>query len=348
MEIKKSFAGFATVLGMTVALATGLFARETTAEENLLTVVSFGGAYQAAQHKAYMVPFAAATGVKVVEGEYNGDYGLLRVRATAASPTWDVVSVESGPALRGQIEGMFAPLPDTLLAELPLVTQARRPAAAGHLMFATILGYNTDGAGPKPTNWQDLWNTKTLPGKRGLRNNPRGTLEIALLADGVATDKLYPLDVDRAFRKLDKIRDDLVFWDSGAQPLQLLANHVVAMTSVYNGRIWDARQKEKMPVAWTMSQGLFELEFWAVPKNSAHKKEAFQFIRYSLEKQQQADFSNAIAYAPTNTESISLISPEVKSSLPSGDGDQVIVDAEWWAANEDKVSARWETWKLGK
>ncbi len=314
-----------------------------------LTIVSFGGAYQDAQRLAYMTPFSAKTGIKIQESEYNGEYGLLRQRATAPTGTWDVVSVESGPCMRGGHEGILAALPNRIFEGKQLVAGAKRPYAAGHLVFSTILAYRRDlfPAPNIPRNWADFWDTKRFPGKRGLRRNPRGTLEIALLADGATPDHLYPLDVARAFKKLDELRPQLVFWESGAQPIQLLANKVVTMTSAYNGRVWDAATKERLPIAWQFNQGLMEVEFWAVPKNSQNKEAAFNFIDFSLEADRQADFANTIAYGPTNVAALPLVHKDILSAIPSSPEalpSQVPVDAEWWAANESKVSVQWDQW----
>jgi putative spermidine/putrescine transport system substrate-binding protein len=311
-----------------------------------LTVVSFGGAYQDAQRAAYMTPFSQRTGVKIVEGQYNGDYGVLAERARAPASSWDVVSVESAPALRGEREGIFLPLPARVYDGLNLSPAAKRAGAAGHLRFSTILGYRNDTPAPHPQTWRDFWDVKRFPGKRGLRNNARGTLEIALLADGVDPQHLYPLDVDRAFRKLDQLRGQIVFWESGAQPVQLLANRTVVMTSVYNGRIWNGQVKERLPLGWSMSQGLLEVEYWAVPKNVAHPERAFDFIRFSLEPAQQAAFANAIAYIPTNQDAQGLIAKDVKAAVPDTgpSGGQIDVNADWWAQHEAEVAARWQQW----
>ncbi|MDP2433153.1 MAG: ABC transporter substrate-binding protein [Pseudomonadota bacterium] len=317
--------------------------------KNSLTVVSFGGPYQEAQRTAYMIPFSKKYGIALTEGEYNGEYGLISQRARATSGSWDVVSVESGPALRGGAEGLFKPIPEGLLDGLNIAPAARRKFSVGHLSFATILAYPEALGKQAPSSWIDFFDLKKYPGRRGLRNNPRGTLEIALLADGVAPDKLYPLDVERALHKLETIRSSIVFWDSGAQPTQLLANNSVAMTSAFNGRIWSAKTKDKLPVGWTFKSGLYEYEYWAVPKNAPHPDLAFRFIRFSLEKDAQADFANQIAYLPTNLDAMPLISPNVRSAMPGGSDkqDEVIVDAEWWAQNEGQVGARWERWMAG-
>lgn len=315
-----------------------------------LTVVSFGGPYQEAQRAAYMQPFSADAGIVITEGEYNGEYGLMALRARASQGAWDVVSVESGPALRGEREGIFQPLPESLLDGLNIAPAARRRSSVGHLSFATILAYPTAPGSRAPTSWADFWDLRRFPGRRGLRNNPRGTLEIALLADGVPADRLYPLDVDRALAKLDQIRSQIVFWDSGAQPVQLLANRAVVMTSAFNGRIWTARNVDHLPVGWTFNGGLYEYEFWAVLRNSRNPQGAFRFIRYSLGREPQANFANRIAYLPTNLDALALIRPEVRSAMPSGAqrGGEIIVDASWWAQHEAEVSAKWERWRSAR
>ena len=316
-----------------------------------LTIVSFGGAYQAAQRKAYFAPFSEEFKVRVVEGDYNGDYGILKQRATAPTGSWDVVSVESAPCTRGMQEGIFQELPPSVFQGISLIPEARKPCAAGHLTFSTILAYDRErfpDSDAAPASWTDFWDVKRFPGRRGLRNNPRGTLEIALLADGASADKLYPLNLERAFAKLDELRPHLVFWESGAQPVQLLANKTVVMTSAYNGRIWDAKVKEKLPVEMAFRQGLMEVEYWAVPRNAPNREAAFHFIAFSLQANRQAAFSNEIAYGPTNPDALAFISNEVKDALPTAASvlpSQIPVNAEWWAENEAQVSARWEQWQ---
>ena len=348
--MKKNTAYF-IVAAIIVAIVVGVFLENQNgaSKQKSLTIVSFGGAYQAAQRKAYMEPYSQQSGTQIVEGEYNGEYGVISQRSTSTKGSWDVVSVESAPALRGQQEGIFAPIPKRVYDGLPIIDAARRTSAAGHLLFSTILGYRMD-LKEKPTSWKDFWDLEHYPGKRGLRNNPRGTLEIALVADGISPNDLYPLDVERALSKLDTIREDIVFWESGAQPIQLLANEAVVMTSVYNGRIWDAKVNEKLPFGWILSGGLLEVEYWVVPKNSDNKEKAFDFIRFSLQSGAQAEFANIIAYIPTNSSAMSAVSADIKMAMPDtqASGDQVIVNAQWWSANQEKVSARWEAWLVNK
>jgi putative spermidine/putrescine transport system substrate-binding protein len=312
--------------------------------------VSFGGAYQAAQSKAYMKPYASQRGIRVAESDYNGDYGLLQQRASAPVGAWDVVSVESAPTERAGREGLLRELPASVFKGLHLTPGAQRPYAAGHLVFSTVLAYNTNAWPGKqpPASWSDFWDVQKFPGKRALRNNPRGTLEIALLASGVDPKHLYPLDIDKAFSFLDRLRPHLVFWSSGAQPVQLLANGEVAMSSAYNGRIWDAREKQKLPLGWSWRNGLMETEYWAIPKNAKNPEEAEKFIAFSLQARQQANFANEIAYGPTNLDALPFVTAEITRAVPNSPEalpTQIPVDADWWAQNEAAVNARWEQWQ---
>lgn len=318
-----------------------------------LTVVSFGGAYQEAQSKAYMKPFAEMTKATVTEATYNGEYGILSNRATSPEGVWDVVSVEAVPTARGARESLFLKIPDSIYSGLRLTSGAAGEYAAGHLVFSTVLAYNQTtfpDTLTAPRSWADFWDVSKYPGKRALRNSPRGTLEIALLAAGVRPENLYPLDTKLAFEQLDKLRPSLVFWEAGAQPPQLLSNGTVTMTSAYNGRVWFAKQKEGAKIGWTLNQGLMETEFWVVPKNASNPDLAFAFIRFSLQAPEQAQFSNQIAYGPTNLDAVPNVSKDIMAALPNSPAAlslQIPVNFDWWASNQSTIEAEWEQWQSG-
>ena len=120
----------------------------------------------------------------------------------------------------------------------------------GAIVYDFVLGYDKDKLKTAPKSWADFFDTKTFPGKRGLRKGAKPTLEFALIGDGVAPKDVYKMlgteaGVERAFKKLDTIKNDIVCWEAGSQPIQLLASGEVAMTSVYNGRIDAANLNDK-------------------------------------------------------------------------------------------------------
>ena len=78
------------------------------------------------------------------------------------------------------------------------------------------------------------------------------------MAAGVPADKIYPIDIDKAFASYDKIKKDVVkWWDTGAVPIQLLTDREVVMTSVWNGRM-AALQAAGVPAAISWPQGLLK------------------------------------------------------------------------------------------
>jgi putative spermidine/putrescine transport system substrate-binding protein len=147
-------------------------------------------------------------------------------------------------------------------------------------VYSFIMAYDGDKIkGDTPKSWSDFWNVKKWPGKRALRKGAKTTLEIALMADGVAPKDVYkvlgtPAGVDRAFKKLDELKPNLVWWEKGSQPPQLLASGEVAMTDAYNGRIAAANEKDKknFKIVWT--NNLYTIDSWVIMKGSPNKAQA--------------------------------------------------------------------------
>src|SRR4249919_3866956 len=223
-----------------------------TALSRDLAVVSWGGAYQDAQREVYFKPFTAQTKIPMAEENWDGGVGTLRAKIQGGNNNWDVVQVESDELLLGCEEGLYEKLDWTKLGgKDKYMPDAVNDCGVGAIVYSFILAYDGDKIkGDTPKSWADFWNTQKWPGKRALRKGPKTTLEIALMADGVAPADVYkvlgtPAGVDRAFKKLDQLKPDLVWWEKGAQPPQLLASGEAVMVDAYNGRIDAANTKDK-------------------------------------------------------------------------------------------------------
>ena len=194
-----------------------------------LTVTSFGGAYQDAQRKVYFEPFKQATGIDLVEDVWNGGVGAIRAKVEGGGQEWDVVQVEAEELVIGCEEGLYEPIDwDAVGGKEQFIDAAVNDCGVGAIVWSTVLAYDGDKiTEDPPQSWADFLDTEKFPGKRGLRRHPKYTLEFALMADGVPPDQVYevlrtPEGVDRAFAKLDEIKDDIIWWEAGAQPPQLL------------------------------------------------------------------------------------------------------------------------------
>jgi len=326
-------------------LACAVLAATGAAQAQDLTVISFGGATKAAQDKAYFKPFDASGAGKVIAGEYNGEMAKVKAMVDTNSVTWDLVEVESPELARGCDEGMFEEIDPAILGKAEdYVPGAVSNCGVGFFVWSTVLAYNADKLKTAPTGWADFWDLKKYPGKRGLRKGAKYTLEVALLADGVPADKLYPLDLDRAFKKLDSIKKDIVWWGGGAQSQQLLASGEATMGQFWNGRIY-ALQQDGAPVGVSWKQNLVMADFLVVPKGSKNKDAAMKFLAEASSAKGQADFANLTAYAPVNLDSVGQLKGDLAPNLPTAYAkDQITLDYAYWAKNGPAIAARWNEW----
>lgn len=317
-----------------------------------LTVISFGGATKAAQEVAYFTPFREATGEKLVAGEYNGELSRIKAMVDIGQVTWDVVEVESPELLRGCEGGLFEPLDPALLKDAGVfLDQALQPCGMASYVWSMVMAYDPKRLQAQPQSWQDFWDTERFPGKRGLRKGAKYTLEIALLADGVALKDLYqvlatPEGVKRAFAKLDQLKPHIQWWEAGAQPPQWLVAGDVVMTAAYNGRI-AAAQKEGVPLTVVWNGSLNDPDYWAVVKGSRNKAQALDFIRFASQPQTQKAFSEQIPYGPVNQAALELLSEEVRLQLPTAAENLAQagqVDAEFWVDHGEELEERFNTW----
>lgn len=345
------------------ALLAGLaIAGVTTAATaaDTITVVSWGGAYTNSQIKAYHEPWMAKTGNKINSEDFNGGLAQIRAQVEAGNVTWDVVDLELSDAVLGCDEGILEPLP---LDELPKGadgTPARQDfidgtlhdCAIGEIVWSTVFAFDKSKLPAKPTKIADFFDLKKFPGKRGLRKSPRANLEWALMADGVPTHKVYATlattdGVERAFKKLDTIKDEVVWWEAGAQPPQLLADGEVVMTSAYNGRLFDAIANEKKPFEIVWDGQVWDIDLWAIPKGTKNKAAAWDFVKFATGTKPLADQAKYISYGPVRKSSFPLVAAEMQPHMPTAPANfknPLQNDFNFWADYGDELNERFNAW----
>jgi putative spermidine/putrescine transport system substrate-binding protein len=216
--------------------------------------------------------------------------------------------------------------------------------------FSTVIAYRTDKfGGKKPQSWADFWDLKAFPGPRALQDSPVQNLEFALLADGVPADKLYPLDVERAFKKLDQIKKSVVtWWSTGAQQVQLLVDGEAVMGTVWNGRV-PPLKKEGKPVDIIWNGGALQLSYWAVPKGAKNPKEAMRYMATRLDPEKGAELVKDSPYPGFAPGLIEKLSEDVAKLLPIHPDNvklQYTFSPEYWSEHRPKLTERWAAWLL--
>jgi putative spermidine/putrescine transport system substrate-binding protein len=342
MMIKGSVAAF---------VAAGVLATAAYASGSL-TVVSWGGAYQEAQRKTIFKPYAEKTGATIKEEEYNGEVAKIRAMVESGTVSWDVISVDTPTALQGCDEGVLETLDySKIIDKAKILPGAALDCAIGSDVYATIFAYDTAKLPDGPTTINDLFDLAKFPGKRGLQKSPMVNLEWALIADGVEKDKVYevlgtPEGVDRAFAKLDTIKSQVVWWEAGAQPPQLLADGEVIMSSAWNGRIANAiKEGKSFKIVWDAEQT--DLDLWAIPKGTPNLDKAYEFLAFASSAEVQSALAPEIPYGPTNMDAVALVEPELAKTLPTHPDNLALAypfSAEFWGDNGEELRARFNTW----
>jgi putative spermidine/putrescine transport system substrate-binding protein len=323
-----------------------------TGRQRELVVASYGGAYQDAQRKAFFEPFAKRYNVTIREENHSGDLAKIKAMVESGSVIWDVIDVESNMVLRGARQNLYEKIDYLLIPQTELLPEAIHEYGVATCFWSTVMAYNTKHFPESrihPKNWVEFWDSSKFPGPRSLRKSPISTLEFALLADGVEKSNLYPLDVDRAFKSLDRIKNDVsVWWEAGEQPAQLLASGEVILASAWNGRIYNARKAGK-PVQEIWEDGLIDADWWVIPRGSKNRDLAMKFIAFASEARPQAEFTKYIPYGPVNKKAIDEIPQYILTDLPTSPDNvkkQVFLNSKWWDENLDMVQERWQKWLL--
>jgi putative spermidine/putrescine transport system substrate-binding protein len=317
-----------------------------------ITVADVGGAPGAAIRKAFCDPFEKETGIRAASVAHDADPTTqMKLLVDTKSYIWDVsMLTQAHVGYLTKPKEYLDPL-NIGADEVPgIVPGMLKPTWFGFSVFATLLAYRTDKFGGNgPNNWVDFWNVQKFPGRRGLYKGVAGMLECALMADGVPPDKLYPIDVDRAFKMLDKIKPHVnVWWTSGAQNTQILQSGEVDMSDTWGARAFAAIEGGA-PVKMVWSEGLYSTDGWSIPKGTPRADLARKFVRFCMKPEQQAIYSNTVANGPTNQRAYEFIKPErakILATSPENIKGLAASDETWWAANRAKMVERFNDWLL--
>ena len=346
-------------------LSTALCALAIPAGAQEITVMSFGGAYGASQMEAYHKPYMAMTGIKINSVDADNPATPLKAMVEAGNVTVDVADLEPSDLVRLCDEGALEILP---LDDLPLAPNGATwqedfveggiyECGVGTIVYSTLIAFNEEKT-PDVSAVGDFFDLEKFPGKRGMRKTAKFALELALMADGVEPADVYevlgtPEGVDRAFAKLDTIKSEIVWWEAGAQPPQLLADGEVVMTTAYNGRIFNAMIEENQPFKNLFDGQILDFNLYVIPKGAPNKDAAWEFIKFATDTQRLADQAKFISYGPARKSSFELVGlfrdgkTEMGPHMPTNPAyldRSLTTNIEFWADHDIELSERFNAW----
>jgi len=356
--------------GAALALAPVATAQEMA---DSMTLVSWGGAYQESQVNAYASPYQSLhPDVEITWDESSPEaVAKLRAQNEAGNIAWDLVDVVAADAMRLCDEGLamevdhdelLAPAPDGTDAEDDFGDLIVSDCFIPQIVYSTTLAYRNDVEAweSEPTDVCALFDTENFPGTRTLERRPINNLEWALYCDGVAKEDLYDVleteeGQDRAFAKLDEIKDQTIWWSAAAEPPQLLADGEAVLGSSYNGRWFSAIEEQDQPLSMLWDMQVFDLDGWIIPAGLPEERLARvkDFVYFATDTQRLADQAKWISYGPARQSSAPLVETHAELGIemaphmptdPENAANTLLYNYEWWADYRDDLDAKFQSW----
>jgi len=359
-------------LSLLAAVSAGLVATASTAsaqqdngsggDSDALTILSWGGSYAEGQRKAYIQPFAEKTGIntEVADYVYGGDFADIEEEVKTGTPKWQVVDISLSSALRGCENGYLEPISPAMLPPAPDGTPAMEDflpntlheCAVGQYIWSTMWAYDKGAVDETPESLEDVFNVGAFPGQRGMQKTAKNNVEWALMADGVDPTQVYKVlnteeGKQRALDKLDSIRSQIRWWEDGSKPQEWLTGGEVAMSSAYNGRIFNEIVKNDESLGYIWDGQVWTIEVWAIPRGAPNMGDALKFISYATRTESMAKLTDYLSYAPGRQSSLPLVKREYQSHMPTAPGNRrnaVRASFLWWADNSEDMNERFDAW----
>jgi putative spermidine/putrescine transport system substrate-binding protein len=316
-----------------------------------INVSTWGGVWTDAEKKFFGDPFTKETGIKVnyqVAG--NSPMAPALLQAQSGKVSLDLVFAENAEVMLDK--GLLADFPNDL--KQVFAKNLREDSYTDNIMkmgtTATIIVCNPDVMKKCPTNPAEFWDVKNFPGPRAINNTSYTAMFEALVADGVAPEDVYPMDIDRAMKKLDEIKKDIkVFPSSGAEQQQVLIDKEVGAAIMWNGRAFVVK-RDNIPNLELYWEGTSrsDADGLVVMKDAPHKAAAFKYLQWIAEHpENQAKWTEALTYPTPTKDLLSLISPEIAQALPTAHEENIAQDDRWIADHTPDLQKAWKQFLAG-
>lgn len=324
------------------------YVKAAAAPSKELVLVTWGGNYRQGMEDGLVKPFMKETGINVTILD-TPDIAKVKAQAMTGNVQWDVFDAPGSMGAAGAANGYWEDLPQGLFDESDLLLPVQKQLVP-FFTFAGGVAYDPARTpdGKHPNTFKDFFDPVAFPGRRTLRPRAMEILEIALLGDGVAPADLYPLDVDRAFKVLERIKPHVSKWvEATPQTVTLLQTGEADFSFTYANRIQASNRDQGVKLGFSFEQNLNGVEYLAVLKNAPNKENAFKFLQFAMRPEYQASCMEAKGGAPISRKAYPLLKPESLQWLPKLDApNNAYINDGWWAKNLEPLERRFKEWLL--
>lgn len=319
-----------------------------------LTNAGWGGNSQAVDREAFFGPFTAATGIEIIDDTWQGDMATIVSQVDTETYRWSFIRGDTAQVVRGCEDGILEPLDWERLGKPDdFLPGAWNECGYAFTTWSRSLAYNAEdwAEGEEPKTVAAFFDLENYPGKRASRRDPQYLFEIALLADGVPVGEIYDVlrtedGIDRVFAKLDTIKDELIWWEAGSQPPQLLADREVVISTAFSNRIVAAAD-EGQPLEVLYNGLMLDYDWYFIPKGSPDFESTMQFLEFIDQPEVAAVPSNLAPFGPVLISSFEFVTPEAMENLPTAPQnteDAFSADFRFWADYNEELTVRLENW----
>lgn len=319
------------------------------AESGSVTMTSYGGKLQEIFAKNVTDPFTEETGIRV-NFVPTPDIAKLKAQELTGNVEIDVFDTSDEVAAFASKQGFWEKL-DLSMFDIGDMTIPPTADSITGTLYAGGLAWDPKkyGSGKHPANFAEYFDLKKFPGRRTFRNRPNETLEAALLADGVPPKNVYPLDIDRAFKQLDRIKPSIASWITATpQTISLLQTGEVDFSYTYSNRVKSTTEPGGgAPLAFSFEQNLLGVQRLAVPKRAPNKENAIKLIAYSLRPEVQSRSNASVGQMPNSKKAMSMFPAEIRKWMPDmSNPNNLVLSGAYWADHFETVSRRFKEWVL--
>lgn len=331
---RREFLRACAAAGIAPTLLLGPASRSFAAAKEII-VANWGGDSTKAMKSAFGVPYTKATGTSVVF-DVGPLEGKIKAMVDNKRVVWDAVAIDGFSAINLGQQGFLRPINYAVVGNDQLPGMASEFGVPAYLV-SHVIAYDAKRFGKNPPRtWSDFWDVGKFPGKRALWKWMGGALEAALMADGVAKDQVFPMDVPRALQKLEVLKPHVILWDSGAESQQMLRNREVSMASIWHSRAMLLRKESAGAIDFTWNEGVAAHDAWSVPKDNPAGDEVWRFLAFLQTVQPQLDLLRQLGVGPSTNQATAASPADIRAGNPGSPENlalQCKVDTRWWADN---------------